>query len=164
MNKILVTGGAGFIGGALIERLLKEENIIIYNIDKLSYKNGLTRISEFNANNRHKHYLVDLTNKELLINLLEQINPSGIFHLAAESHVDVSLANPEKFIQSNVIGTFNLLEATRIHFDKMTSSKEILSSPHISTDEVFGSLDSNGEFNENSNYNPRSPYSASKSL
>ena len=163
MNKILVTGGAGFIGGALIKRLLKEENNIIYNIDKLSYKNGLNRISEFNTNNRHKHYLVDLLNKELLIDLLEQINPSGIIHLAAESHVDVSLTNPEKFLESNVIGTFNLLEASRIHFNKMTSSKrKSFKFLHVSTDEVFGSLGSNGKFNENSNYNPRSPYSSSK--
>ncbi|KGG00350.1 MULTISPECIES: dTDP-glucose 4,6-dehydratase [Prochlorococcus] len=162
-KKILITGGAGFIGGALIKRLLKEENNIIYNIDILSYKNGLTRIEEFNASHRHKHYLVNLTNKELLINLFEQINPDAIFHLAAESHVDVSLSNPDQFIQSNVFGTFNLLEATRIHWNKITGSKkENFKFLHISTDEVFGSLGSTGKFNENSNYDPRSPYSASK--
>tara|TARA_B100001109_G_C18846021_1_gene466854 strand:- start:200 stop:1216 length:1017 start_codon:yes stop_codon:yes gene_type:complete len=162
-KKILVTGGAGFIGGALIERLLKEEQNIIYNIDKLSYKNGLIRISEFNKNNRHKHYLIDLTNKEFLINLFEQINPDVIFHLAAESHVDVSLVNPAKCVQSNVLGTFNLLEATRIYWNKITSSKrEFFKFIHVSTDEVFGSLGKDGKFNEGSNYDPRSPYSASK--
>ena len=162
-KKILVTGGAGFIAGALIKRLLNEENNIIYNIDKLSYQNGLKRINEFNKNDRHTHYEIDLTNKELLIDLFEQINPDAIFHLAAESHVDISLYNPEKFIQSNIVGTFNLLEATRIYWNKLSIVKrESFKFLHISTDEVFGSLGSINKFNENSNYNPRSPYSASK--
>ncbi len=162
-KKILVTGGAGFIAGALIKRLLNEENNIIHNIDKISYKNGLDRIHEFNKNHRHIHYAIDLKNKELLIDLFEEINPDAIFHLAAESHVDVSLSNPEQFIQSNIVGTFNLLEATRIYMKKLTSVKrESFKFIHISTDEVFGSLGSIGKFNENSNYNPRSPYSASK--
>ena len=114
-RKILVTGGAGFIGGSLIKRLLNEENNIIYNIDKISYKNGLTRIKEFNNEKNHIHYKVDLAYKKDVLDLFEEINPDVIFHLAAESHVDVSLSHPDQFIQSNIVGTFNLLEAARIH-------------------------------------------------
>ena len=162
-KKILITGGAGFIGGALIKRLIDDKNNLIYNIDKVSYKNGLKIINNFNKQNNHIHYDIDLANKELIFDLFEQIDPDIIFHLAAESHVDVSLSNPELYIQSNILGTFNLLQATRLHYEKLTPfRKESFKFMHISTDEVFGSLGIEGKFNEDSKYKPRSPYSASK--
>ena len=162
-KKILITGGAGFIGGALIKRLIDDKNNLIYNIDKVSYKNGLKIINNFNKQSNHIHYDIDLANQELIFDLFEKIDPDIIFHLAAESHVDMSLSNPELCIQSNILGTFNLLQATRLHYEKLTSfRKESFKFMHISTDEVFGSLGIKGKFNEESKYKPRSPYSASK--
>ena len=166
-KKIIVTGGCGFIGSNLIRKLIKNSSSFIYNIDKLSYasdSNGIQRfLDNQNANSRYKLIELDLADYALTKKAIFQIKPDLIFHLAAESHVDRSIDNPEPFISSNVIGTFNLLESIRHYFQKIEEDKKKdFKFHHISTDEVFGSLGEEGYFSEKTPYSPRSPYSASK--
>ena len=163
-KKLLITGGAGFIGGALIRRLLTNKKYKIFNIDKLSYASDLSGIHNTEgAKDRHFFYKLDLRNKDLLNNALEEIEPDLIINFAAESHVDRSIDNPSNFIESNILGTFNLLECARNYWDNLNKSKKkSFRFHHISTDEVYGSLGDVGKFNENTKYSPRSPYSASK--
>ena len=163
-KKIIVTGGAGFIGSAFIRNILKSSNCHIFNFDKLNYASDLESINKIpESKNNHFHYKIDLSNKKELFKLFESIKPDLVVHFAAESHVDRSINNPFNFIESNIIGTFNLLEASLKHWLKLdVKKKNIFRFHHVSTDEVFGSLDNSGYFNENSKYDPRSPYSASK--
>ena len=167
-KKVLVTGGLGFIGGSLISNLLESTQANIFNIDKLGYASDSKRIDErisyLNlAQDRYTFIKADLCNKYHIEEIISEINPDCIFHLAAESHVDKSICSPDNFIQSNVVGTFNLLESIRKNWLNMSESKKnIFRFLHVSTDEVFGSLGSSGLFSENSAYKPRSPYSASK--
>ena len=162
--KVIVTGGAGFIGGALIRKLLKDTNWFVYNIDKMGYASDLSWVNDSNDYElRHIFVKIDLKNKEILEDLVKDISPNLIIHLAAESHVDRSIDNPLNFIESNIIGTFNLLEATRSYWRELSDiKKRLFRFLHVSTDEVFGSLGLNGKFDENSKYAPRSPYSSSK--
>ncbi len=163
--KVIVTGGAGFIGGTLIRKLLKEKkNWVFYNIDQMGYASDLSWIKDSEDYKlRHFFLKIDLRNKEILQNLVKEISPNLIIHLAAESHVDRSIDNPLNFIESNIIGTFNLLEATRSYWEKISDiKKKLFRFIHISTDEVFGSLGLNGKFDENTKYSPTSPYSSSK--
>ena len=167
---ILITGGAGFIGSAVIRKLLKVTNLRIYNIDKMGYASSIESFRQnkddkinLEASIRHQLIKLDLLDKDQLICKIAEIDPDLVIHFAAESHVDRSIKSPSAFLESNVIGTFNLLESIRIHFDKMSEHrKAAFKFHHISTDEVYGSLGSVGSFNENSIYDPRSPYSASK--
>tara|TARA_Y100001968_G_scaffold307221_2_gene324848 strand:- start:34583 stop:35593 length:1011 start_codon:yes stop_codon:yes gene_type:complete len=163
-HRILVTGGAGFIGGTLIRKLLTDFNCIIYNIDNLNYASDLRNITTLEqSKDRHFHLNVNLKNIEDTHEALKEANPDIIFHLAAESHVDRSIIDPKIFIDANIVGTFNLLEASRSHWESYTDQKKRrFRFIHISTDEVFGSLNKTNKFNENSNYDPRSPYSSSK--
>jgi len=167
-EKILVTGGLGFIGGALISKLLENTQANIFNLDKFGYASDSKRIEEkisfLNlSKDRYTFIKADLYDKYYIEEIISELNPDCVFHLAAESHVDKSIISPEKFIQSNVVGTFNLLESIKNNWSKMSKSKKnIFRFLHVSTDEVFGSLGSSGLFNENSAYSPRSPYSASK--
>ncbi len=168
-NRILITGGAGFIGGALIRKLLKESNSHIYNLDKLSYSGDLNSINDLiqslggNTKERYKFIKGDISDKHLVENVINQIKPDLIIHLAAETHVDKSIASPDNFILSNIIGTFNLLKSSLKYYEKINEEKQRkFKFIHISTDEVFGSLSEYGIFNEQSKYDPRSPYSASK--
>ncbi len=169
IKRVLVTGGAGFIGGTLIRHLLLKSNVQVFNIDKISYASDLTsiEITKRKLNNhqvdRHQLLKIDLCNKQNTQEAIEIANPDLVFHLAAESHVDRSIEGPEAFINSNIIGTFNLLQAVLNHWENLpTERKERFRLHHISTDEVFGSLSSHGRFCEQTAYNPRSPYSASK--
>ena len=168
-KRILITGGAGFIGGALIRKLLKESKCIIFNIDKLGYASDQKSIYEVINNNnidqkRYTFLKVDLSHKESINDAVEHANPDIVMHLAAESHVDNSINAPERFIYSNIIGTYNLLNAIKNHFLNLPlDRKNIFKFHHISTDEVYGSLSLNDpKFQEDTNYDPRSPYSATK--
>lgn len=168
-KKILVTGGAGFIGGALIRKLLLTTESTVFNLDKMGYASDLTSIDETisNANiERSQKFInlqVDLANKVDTNKAVEKADPDIIFHLAAESHVDRSIDKPDCFIESNIIGTFNILEASRDHWNKLEKRrKSNFKFMHISTDEVFGSLGQKGFFSEVTKYAPKSPYSASK--
>ena len=161
--RILVTGGAGFIGGCLVRRLLKTSNATVFNLDKISYASDLSGIKKSPNSQRHNLLRVDLKDYEKTFKAVEEADPDIIFHLAAESHVDRSIENSEPFLQSNIVGTFNILESARKHWENMElSRKKGFRLLHISTDEVFGSLDSEGKFSEKSTYDPRSPYSATK--
>ncbi len=170
IKTVLVTGGAGFIGSALVRKLLKETNLMIFNIDKMGYASSINSVEKnsdeeinIKASLRHKLIKLDLLERKKLIKTIDEVDPDLVIHFAAESHVDRSIRSPDTFVESNIIGTFNLLESVRMHFEKMQNDrKSSFKFHHISTDEVYGSLESSGFFNENSIYDPRSPYSASK--
>ena len=168
-RRILVTGGAGFIGGAVVRRLLQESEAIVFNLDKMGYASELTSIdhalSALGPDHVERHQLlkVDLADAEAVAAAVAQADPDLVMHLAAESHVDRSIAGPGVFIQSNVTGTYNLLQAVRSHYDALSNERRSqFRLHHISTDEVFGSLGPEGRFSETTPYDPRSPYSSSK--
>lgn len=168
-KRVLVTGGAGFIGSAVVRKLLKDSNCIVFNLDKISYASDLGSIKEvlnFKDNEgflRHNLMKIDLCNFSDVVSAVDYANPDLVLHLAAESHVDKSIEGPKAFIDSNIIGTFNLLQSVSKHYENLNHTrKELFRFLHISTDEVFGSLDNFGSFNELTRYDPRSPYSASK--
>ncbi len=167
-KKVLVTGGAGFIGGSLIRRLLKFSKSNVFNLDKLNYASDLESINAIvNKNSdikkRYKFFKCDLSNKLKTEDIINKIKPDIIVHFAAESHVDKSIDNPSNFIKSNILGTYNLLEAAFKYWENLSRlKKQNFKFLHISTDEVFGSLSSIGKFNEETPYSPNSPYSASK--
>ena len=154
MKKIIVTGGLGFIGSNLIEFLLKK-NFQVINIDKATYSSNYYNVKDFNRSKNYKFVKLDIANKKI-IKIFENFKPSGIFNLAAETHVDRSIDNPNSFIQSNIVGVYNLLECFK-NFSKKNRSKLI----HISTDEVYGDI-SKGRTDEKYAYQPSSPYAASK--
>ena len=167
--KILVTGGAGFIGSHLIKRLLEDKNNHVFNLDKLGYASNLDLLETIYKKDKTKLLgkyeilKVDLSNKLDTEKAIQYSSPDLIMHLAAESHVDRSIDSPEIFIYSNIVGTFNLLESTRNFWSNLNSEKKSnFRFQHISTDEVFGSLGNIGSFEETAPYDPRSPYSASK--
>ena len=151
MKKVIVTGGLGFIGSNLIN-ILKEKYFVI-NIDKVTYASNFNNISSEIKN--YQFYKQDINNKIFIKNILKKFNPSIIFNLAAETHVDRSIDGPKKFIESNILGVFNLLEAIRGY-------KKKIKLIHISTDEVYGDIKKNYKSKEEDRYNPSSPYSASK--
>lgn len=166
--RILVTGGAGFIGSALISHLIKDLNHEVLNLDKLSYASSKTGLMGVLSNDLYTLEKIDITNKTKVEKILNEFRPEKVFHLAAESHVDRSIIDPNPFIQSNVIGTFTMLECARALYEKQSARfKKNFTFHHISTDEVFGDMQSatNGTkslFSELSPYDPSSPYSASK--
>jgi dTDP-glucose 4,6-dehydratase len=168
-KKIFITGGAGFIGGALIRELINNTEATLYNFDKMGYASSLISINKTiseigeDAFDRHIFLNGDLSKKEQIDKAIKIAKPDLIFNLAAESHVDRSINSPYQFIDSNIIGTFNLLECLRSYWDDLSNEeKNNFRIIHISTDEVFGSLPSEGSFTEDSPYDPRSPYAASK--
>ena len=155
MKKVLVTGGLGFIGSNLIKLLLKK-NYYVINIDKVSYSSNKYNVKEYDNNKNYKFIKLDINSKKLT-KIFKRYKPIGVFNLAAETHVDRSIDNPSNFIQSNILGTFNLLESFRRFYKSYSNTKLI----HISTDEVFGDV-LTGRSNENFKYKPSSPYAASK--
>ena len=163
-RRILVTGGAGFIGGAMVRRLLTDSEAEVFNLDKMGYASDLTSIEALpQVAERHTLLRVDLTDAVATAEAVRQADPDLVLHLAAESHVDRSIDGPAAFIDSNVSGTFHLLQAVRAHWEQLPAERQVgFRLHHISTDEVFGSLGETGRFCETTPYDPRSPYSASK--
>lgn len=156
MKKIIVTGGLGFIGSNLIEILLKKKNKVL-NIDKITYASNFYNVKEFKKNKNYFFNKCDLNNFTKLNSIIKKFNPDVIFNLAAETHVDRSIDNPDSFVKSNILGTYNLLEIFK-NFYKTKKKTRLI---HISTDEVYGDI-LKGRSNENYPYKPSSPYAASK--
>ena len=160
-ERIFITGGAGFIGSNLLLKMVgKYPETLFVNIDCLTYAGNLTNLTEIEqaANYRFEH--VDINDFEALQSRFDRYDPGGVIHLAAESHVDRSIIGPSAFIQTNIVGTFNLLELARKKVEKQ--GRDSFRFHHVSTDEVFGSLGEVGHFTESTRYRPNSPYSASK--
>ncbi len=161
--KILVTGGAGFIGSAVIRNLINHGDHEVCNLDILTYASNLEALSDVELSGRLETKVVDICDFSSIKECFELFSPDAVMHLAAESHVDNSIMSPVNFINTNIIGTYNLLEVARSYYAGLSfKGKQKFRFIHISTDEVFGSLGKNGLFNENSPYDPSSPYSASK--
>ena len=161
--RILITGGAGFIGSALIRHLIRESDHEILNLDKLTYAGVLESLDEVADSARYRFVHGDIRDAELVERMLSEFQPEVIAHLAAESHVDRSIDGPGEFVQTNVVGTFALLQQALGFWRGLPGDRrEAFRFHHISTDEVFGSLGEDGHFVETTPYDPRSPYSASK--
>jgi dTDP-glucose 4,6-dehydratase len=162
--KILVTGGAGFIGSALIRHVIEHTNQSVVNVDKLTYAGNLESLKSVSDNKRYHFEYVDICDRDALEKVFSHHQPDLVMHLAAESHVDRSIHGPGDFIQTNIIGTYTLLETARQYYQQLDDAgKKQFLFHHISTDEVYGDLgETNGLFTETHAYDPSSPYSASK--
>lgn len=159
-RKIIITGGAGFIGSHLVRLLVgKYPDYEIINLDKLTYAGNLENLRDVELAPNYVFEKADITNTAELAEIFQRYQPDGVIHLAAESHVDRSIANPVAFVETNVMGTVNLLNAARNLWGNDLEGKRFY---HVSTDEVYGSLGAEGLFTEETRYDPRSPYSASK--
>jgi len=163
MRTIFVTGGAGFIGSALIRLLMAESDWRIVNIDKLTYAGNLESLGSAATDPRHIFAHADIGDRAAMDALFAEHCPVGIIHLAAESHVDRSILGPGDFIRTNIEGTYTLLESARAYWNGLAADEQVkFRFHHVSTDEVFGSLGPIGQFSETTAYDPRSPYSSSK--
>ncbi|NIF24556.1 dTDP-glucose 4,6-dehydratase [Candidatus Pantoea multigeneris] len=164
MKQFLITGGAGFIGSALVRYLINHTEHRVVVVDKLTYAGNLSSLSSVSANPRFAFEQVDICDRAELDRVLQHYQPDCLMHLAAESHVDRSIDGPVAFIETNILGTFHLLEATRHYWSQLAEArKSAFIFHHISTDEVFGDLhDEQSFFTETTPYAPSSPYSASK--
>lgn len=165
MNKvrIIVTGGAGFIGSAVVRRIVASRDWDVLNLDKLTYAGNLESLISVDKNPRYRFVKSDICDRDTVRKVFQDFKPTGVMHLAAESHVDRSIDGPGDFIQTNILGTYTLLEVARAYWGGLADDlKAQFRFHHISTDEVFGSLGSHGFFTEETPYQPNSPYSASK--
>ena len=164
MSSILVTGGAGFIGSNFVLDWIADEDDSVINLDKLTYAGNLQNLASIEGNPRHLFIHGDIGDAELVAKLLTEHKPRAIVNFAAESHVDRSIHGPAEFIQTNIVGTFNLLEATRAYWKGLADTyKQAFRFLHVSTDEVYGSLSATDPaFTETKQFEPNSPYSASK--
>ena len=161
--KLLVTGGAGFIGSAVVRHIIRETDWHVANVDKLTYAGNLESLAEIGTSNRHTHFKVDIRDRAAIDLIFHQVQPDAVLHLAAESHVDRSIDGAAAFIETNVVGTYVLLDVALAYWRTLDSAaKTRFRFQHISTDEVFGSLGAAGKFTEATPYAPNSPYSASK--
>ena len=158
MKKFIVTGGSGFIGSNLVKYLLKK-NYFVINVDNLSYSANPYNLKNIQKNRNYKFYKLDINNEKKLFKIINHHKPDGIFNLAAETHVDRSIDNPENFIKSNILGVYNLLNVIRKY---LKSSSKKIKLVHVSTDEVYGDINRKLRSNEKYPYSPSSPYSASK--
>lgn len=162
-KRILITGGAGFIGSAVVRQLIDETQAEVCNVDKLTYAGNLASLAGARTSNRHHFRESDICDAAAMAALFAEFRPDAVMHLAAESHVDRSIEGPADFIRTNVVGTFTLLDTATTYWRGLAGEeKERFRFHHISTDEVFGSLGDDGQFHEATAYDPRSPYSASK--
>ena len=157
MNKIIVTGGSGFIGSNLVKFLINK-NYEVINIDKISYYSSSYNLKNLNKK-KYTFIKLDINSRNELFKILQKYKPDCIFNLAAETHVDRSIDDPSNFIQSNILGTYNLLEAIRKYQKRIRKKIKLV---HVSTDEVYGDLKNKDRSNENYSLRPSSPYSASK--
>ena len=163
IEKVLVTGGAGFIGSAVVRHIIETTELTVVNVDKLTYAANLSSLASVADSPRYTFERADICDGTQMSALLASHRPDAIMHLAAESHVDRSIDGPAAFIETNIVGTYALLQAARGYFDTLTeAARARFRFHHISTDEVFGSLGDAGLFTEDTRYDPRSPYSASK--
>ncbi|WP_292960675.1 dTDP-glucose 4,6-dehydratase [Novosphingobium sp. UBA1939] len=163
MTRVIVTGGAGFIGSALVRHLVLERGFEVLNIDKLTYAGNLASLKPVEGNPLYRFRQADICDAEAMRDAIASFRPDRIMHLAAESHVDRSITGAADFIQTNVMGTFTLLEAARAFWTSLPApERDSFRFLHVSTDEVYGSLGDEGLFEESTPYDPSSPYSASK--
>jgi len=163
-KKILVTGGAGFIGSAVVRHIINSTNDYVLNLDKITYAGCLASLNDIDKSPRYKFVKADICNLEQCKLIITEFQPDVIMHLAAESHVDRSIDGPKEFIDTNIIGTYNLLEISRDYYQSLSADKkQQFRFHHISTDEVYGDLEGTSDlFIEETAYAPSSPYSASK--
>jgi len=163
MKKILITGGAGFIGSAVVRQFITETQHAVVNLDKLTYAGNLQSLAMVADNPRYVFERVDICDAAEVARVFREHQPDAVMHLAAESHVDRSISGPAAFIQTNIVGTYTLLEAARAYWNGLEGDRKAgFRFHHISTDEVYGSLGEEGFFTEDTAYEPNSPYSASK--
>jgi dTDP-glucose 4,6-dehydratase len=163
MKTIMVTGGAGFIGSNFVRHILENEIVRVVNLDKLTYAGNLDSLTAVMRSQNHVFVQGSINDRVLVTQLLNQYEPEAIVHLAAESHVDRSIDSPGEFIQTNIVGTFELLEATRGYWSRLDpEAQQRFRLLYVSTDEVYGSLGAEGYFTEETPFAPNSPYSASK--
>jgi len=163
MKKVIITGGAGFIGSAVIRFLINRTDHEVVNLDKLTYAGNLESLQQESSNGRYRFFQGDIVERTMVSGVFDEVQPDIVMHLAAESHVDRSVEGPSEFIQTNMVGTYVLLEAARAYWTKLPADKQsAFRFHHISTDEVYGSLGEEGLFTEETAYDPSSPYSASK--
>lgn len=161
--RYLITGGAGFIGSAVVRRLIDNSDHQVMNLDALTYAGNTESLADVTESSRYEFTHGDICDARLVAELISSFKPDRLLHFAAESHVDRSIDGPAAFVQTNVVGTYVLLEAARSYWMQLPDSKKAdFRFQHISTDEVFGSLGPTGLFTEESPYQPNSPYSASK--
>ena len=161
--KFLITGGLGFIGSAVIRKIIKETDHHVLNLDKQTYASNKFNLKSVEFNERYSFVKGDICDETLIKKLLINFKPDYLMHLAAESHVDNSINSPSEFIKTNILGTFSLLKICHQYWESLPIfKKNIFKFHHISTDEVYGSQNSSELFNENSKYDPSSPYAASK--
>lgn len=162
-STLLITGGAGFIGSCLVRYLMRETDAQVVVVDKLTYAGSLSTIDEVMGDERCVFEQVDIADATDVARVFETYQPDGVFHLAAESHVDRSIGGPADFIQTNIVGTYTLLEAARAYWSGLdVEGQNAFRFLHVSTDEVYGELGDDGKFQETTPYAPSSPYSASK--
>ena len=161
--RILITGGAGFIGSAVIRQYINDTTHDVINLDDITYAGNLQSLSSIADSNRYTFVQVNICDSVQLKETFDRYQPDAVMHLAAETHVDRSIDDPSIFIKSNIVGTFNLLEVSRNYWNNLIpDKKDKFVFHHVSTDEVYGDLDDSGLFNEETRYDPSSPYSASK--
>lgn len=164
MKKILITGGAGFIGSAVVRHIINNTTDAVINLDKLTYAGNLESLESIEHHERYAFEQVDICDRSALDRVFSQHQPDAVMHLAAESHVDRSIDGPAAFIETNIVGTYTLLEACRAYWNNLSDDKKtVFRFHHISTDEVYGDLHGTDDlFTETTPYSPSSPYSASK--
>jgi dTDP-glucose 4,6-dehydratase len=163
MRTLLVTGGAGFIGSALVRMLVRDAGYRVVTVDKLTYAGNLESLEDVHDAAEHRFVRADVADETALRAVFDEVRPHGVIHLAAESHVDRSIDGPGEFIHTNIVGTFTVLQESLRHWRSLpTDRQSSFRVVHVSTDEVFGSLGPTGAFTEDTAYSPRSPYAASK--